>query len=87
MRDLLNNVHHSLEKLKPSIEGKYMYSLGYMYYCKLSLKSKSAELLSTTERHKLDRAALDKQLMSQERELIHCKAQLTKEKQVLLLLV
>ena len=56
----------------------------YSFYCKLSLKSKSAELLIATERHELDRAALDKQLLSRERELIHCKEQLAKEKQVIL---
>ena len=87
MESPFNNAQYSLEKLKPSIESKCRHKRSvcmYSFYCKLSLKSKSAELLIATERHELDRAALDKQLLSRERELIHCKEQLAKEKQVIL---
>lgn len=47
-----------------------------------SLENKSNELQVATEKYKLSQAALEKQMLQQEREHLHRTAQLEKEKQV-----
>ena len=50
-----------------------------LYY---SLESKSKELQSVNSRHKEDKTTLEQRLLAKERELVHQKEMLEKEKQV-----